>query len=147
MYRAGKGVRSVKSTSEIVRLLLILPCSFLLGPGCGKEPPPEAGAGAVRITRYNCNIAEAQDVINVYAEVVNGSSEGTGPLDLVARVIRPEEEIVEGRTSMGRLGAREARQVSLRFTCRGRIALRHVSLAVEPTPAPEETDEDPQAGR
>ncbi len=127
-------------------LFLALPI-FLAAGGCGKEPLPEAGAGAVRVTRYNCNIAETRDIIDVYAEVVNGNSEGTGPLDLVARVIRPEEEIVEGRTSMGRLGAHEARQVSLRLTCKGRVALRHISLTVEPTPEPEETDESPQAAR
>ncbi|MGD8240135.1 MAG: hypothetical protein PVH68_16390 [Armatimonadota bacterium] len=128
-----------------VGLLLLTPVALVFG--CGRNSGPEAGAEAVRVTRYNCNIAESRDVIDVYAEVLNGGSGRTGPLDLVARVIRPDEEVVEGRVSMGRLGAHEERHVSLRLTCKGSVALRHMSLAVEPTPAPQEPEDSPTEGR
>lgn len=123
--------------------LLLFPLTFLLAVcGCGKEPAPEGGAEGVRVIRYNCNIAEARDIVDIYAEVVNRSKRGTGPLELVARVIRPEEEVVEARTPMGRLRPRETRHVSMRFACKGRVALRHISVAVEPLQESQDTEEE-----
>jgi len=142
MDQAGKAARDRKRAATAARLFLLSAFTVLLASGCGKEAGPEAGAESVRVTRYNCNIAEAHDVVDVYAEVVNRGSRATGPLDLVAHVRRPEEEPIEGRTSMGCLAPHEARQVSLRLACKGRVALRHISLAVEPTPAVLEEAED-----
>ena len=135
MQRLGKGAKVGERLRATVGPLLLL-VSIGIVSSCGNRPGPEAGADAVRVTRYNCNIAEAHDVVDIYAEVLNGNSQRTGPLDLVVRVIRPEEPVVEGRTSLGRLKPREARHVSLRLPCKGRVALRHISLAVEPTPPP-----------
>ena len=145
MHRGTKVVAERTSRRVSVCLVLLLPAAFLAG--CRKQQAQEAGAESVRVTRYRCNIAPAHDVVDVYAEVVNRGRRRTGPVDLVVRVIRPDEDVVEGRTSMGRLGPHEERQVSLRFTCRGYAALRHVSLAVEPTPAPEETQQRPGGAR
>ena len=86
-------------------------------------------------------------MVDLYAEVTNRSSERTGPLDLVARVIRPEEQVIEARTSIGRLGPREVRHVSTRFTCKGRVALRHISLSVEPTKVVPESESRPPGAR
>ncbi len=139
----GKGRKAKTAGSVLVLFPLALALAALCS--CRKETAPQGGAEAVRITRYNCNIAEAHDVVDIYAEVVNQSSRGTGPLELVARVIRPEEPIVEGRTPMGRLGAGEVRHVSMRLGCKGRIALRHIALAVEPAREVQKTEEKPES--
>ena len=85
-----------------------------------------------RVARYNCNIAESRDTVDVYAEVVNDSNAVTAPAELLLRIEREGKPDVTGSAGIRPLKPHEAYEVGLRANCKGRIGLHQVHLSVEP---------------
>lgn len=113
-------------------LLMLVGSIVTAGTGCKKEQKEAPVAPLPRVTRYNCNIAERRDIVDVYAEVVNESDRATARARLVVRIERPGKPDVTGSADIRSLKPREAYRRSLRVRCKGRVRLHQIDVSVEP---------------
>jgi hypothetical protein len=113
-------------------MLAALCAALAAGSSCHRERAQPSPAAMPRLARYNCNIAESRDIVDVYAEVVNDGNVTTPPAELLLRIDREGKPDVTGLAEIRPLKPHEAYEVGLRANCKGRIGLHQVHLSVEP---------------
>ncbi|MFQ6134071.1 MAG: hypothetical protein ACE5R4_18660 [Armatimonadota bacterium] len=118
------------------RLCILLPavvCGLLLAlTGCGRGEEKAGAEGGVRVERYNVNMVEAKDIVDVYAEAVNTGERRSAPMRVRAVLAPDGEPLAADSAYLGRLEPGGRREVSLHLTgCTGRLRQRDLSVFAE----------------
>jgi len=119
-------------------LCLATVAGVLLAAGCGRRHEEAGAKGQVRVSRYNVNLVEPKDVVDIYAEALNMGARRSAPMRVRAVLAPGGKALASATAFVGRLEPGERRPACLHLTgCTGRLRQRDLRVFPE-----ESTDKD-----